>query len=95
MHKTLIEEGNFDLIRLFHLVGEEAKKEKNAIPPINKLLYWWTRKPLVVARAVYLSSTLTDIDDVKHLIGFSSTKRAFNYEPNLDFFIKKLDRPSS
>ncbi|MEM2857044.1 MAG: DUF1156 domain-containing protein [Candidatus Nitrosocaldaceae archaeon] len=55
----IIEKANIDLLDIFDKVSEEAKKEKNAIPPINKICYWWTRKPMIVSRAMVLASTLS------------------------------------
>jgi len=53
MDKRLIEKSDVDLLELFDDVSNEARKEKLAIPPINKILYWWTRKPLIVGRAYH------------------------------------------
>ena len=95
MRRTLIEEESFDLIRLFHLVGNEAKIEKNAIPPINEMLYWWTRKPLIVARAVALASSLNDIHTVKFLLGIGNEKRAYRYIPSMEIFKKNIGKDPS
>ena len=94
MYKTLIEEGSFDLIKLFYSVSEEARKEKNAVPPINQVLYWWTRKPLIVARAVILASTLTDIDVTRKLLGLSNDRRAYKYAPNMSAYKERMKRDS-
>jgi putative DNA methylase len=91
MNKTIIEEGNFELIKLFYQVSEEATKEKNAIPPINEMLYWRTRKPLIVARAVALCSTLSDIGTIRYLLCLDKDKRAFNYIPNLSVYKTKTE----
>jgi putative DNA methylase len=95
MNKVLIEEASTELLELFDLVSEEAKKEKNAVPPINKMLYWWTRKPLIVGRAIALTSTLRDIKDVKELLGLEREKRAYTYTPNLGTYKKKLGKDPS
>ncbi len=95
MDKSLIEEGSFELIKLFHLISEEAIKEKNATPPINEMLYWWTRKPLIVARSVVLTSTLNDIQSIKNLLGLDKIKRAFNYRPNVTYYTEKMRRNPS
>jgi len=95
LKKTLIEEPTIELLELFDKVSEEAVKEKHAIPPINKILYWWTRKPLIVGRAVALSSTLNDISTVKELLGFNKQKRAYEYAPNKGIYQKKLGKDPS
>ena len=84
MDKVLIEDASLELLELFEQVSEEAKKEKNAVPPITKMIYWWTRKPLIVGRAMTLTSTLQNINDVKSLIGtLNQKKRAFHHIPDL------------
>ena len=65
MKHAVIEDASVELLELFDDVGKEAKIEKNAIPPINKMIFWWTRKPLIVGRAMALASTLDNIEDVK------------------------------
>ncbi len=45
--------------------------------------YWWTRKPLVAARAVVLASLLPsdfDIIEFKKLLGLGRDKRAYTYD---------------
>jgi len=90
MKKSLIEEASIELLELFEKVSEEARKEKNAIPPINKMHYWWTRKPLIVGRAIALTSTLENIDDVKLFLGLNSSKRAYQYIPDKEKYQEKL-----
>ncbi len=65
--ERLIEVEDFDLLKLFEDISEEARIEKRpgASPPINRVLYWWTRKPLVVARALALLSTIPASPDPK------------------------------
>ena len=92
MEKTLIEEPTVDLLELLDMVSEEAKIEKNAVPPINNMLYWWTRKPLIVGRAVALASTLDNIDDVRNLLHLRREKRAYTYTPDIGIYKKKLGR---
>ncbi|MGI0093428.1 MAG: DUF1156 domain-containing protein, partial [Nitrosotalea sp.] len=92
---TVIEESNVDLLELFDQVSEDARKEKMAVPPINEMLYWWTRKPLVVGRAIALASTLSDIKAVKDLIGLGRDKRAYNYIPDAGVYKKKLGKDPS
>lgn len=67
-------------------ISEEAKKEKNGRPPTFEMHYWWTRKPLITARAAVLGSLLPadfDIQEFKKLLGLeyakTTGKRAFNY----------------
>lgn len=67
-------------------ISEEAKKEKNGRPPTFEMHYWWTRKPLITARAAVLGSLLPadfDVQEFKRLLGLdymqTTGKRAFNY----------------
>ncbi|MGC9146031.1 MAG: DUF1156 domain-containing protein, partial [Nitrososphaeria archaeon] len=41
-------------------LDEVARKEKLGRPPISEMHYWWTRKPLIVSRAVILAAVLSD-----------------------------------
>ena len=82
--KTLIEK-----ILPVEEISAEAKKEKlgNAKPPISVLHYWWTRKPLVAARAAVLGALLPEDFDItvfKRLLGLGKDKRAHNYDVDLD-----------
>lgn len=64
-------------------ISAEAKKEKSGRAPTFELHYWWTRKPLVAARATILSSILPhdfDIIEFKKMIGLGRDKRAHNYD---------------
>ena len=91
MDRALIEEKSIDHLRLFAEISEEARKEKLGRPPINEILYWWTRKPLIVGRAVTLLSTIPSsgsIRDVRPLLGLGREKRAFTYQPNREIFEK-------
>ena len=90
MKKALIEDASIELLELFDKVSEEAKIEKNAIPPINKMIYWWTRKPLIVGRAMALASTLDNIKDVKSLLGLDSDKRSYQYVPDVTKYKQKI-----
>jgi putative DNA methylase len=93
MKKALIEDSSIELLELFDEVGKEAKIEKNAVPPINKMIYWWTRKPLIVGRAMTLASTLDNIDDVKSLLGLNFEKRAYQYSADITKYAKKIGDP--
>ena len=95
MKKSVIEDSSIELLELFEKVSEEARKEKLATPPISKFLYYWTRKPLIVGRAVALASTLDNIDSVKDLLGIYGDKRAYNRTPNLELYQKSLGRSPS
>jgi len=87
---VVIEDASIELLELFDKVSKESKIEKNAVPPINKMIYWWTRKPLIVGRAMALASTLDNIDDVKSFLGFNSEKRAYQYVPDVSKYKQKL-----
>jgi putative DNA methylase len=87
---AVIEDASVELLELFDKVSQEAKIEKNAIPPINKMTHYWTRKPLIVGRAMALASTLDNIEDVKSLLGLNTENRAYKYIPDNTIFAKKL-----
>ncbi len=66
-------------------ISEEAKSEKNGRAPTFEMHYWWTRKPLVTARAAVLGALLPsdyDISDFKRLLGLGMEKRAHNFDIN-------------
>ncbi|MEM2738446.1 MAG: DUF1156 domain-containing protein [Candidatus Bathyarchaeia archaeon] len=93
MDKMLIEEKSIEHLKLFADISEEAKKEKQGRPPISELLYWWTRKPLIVGRAVTLLSTIPSqvnlsVKSIKDLLYLNADKRAFNYAPNNELYNK-------
>ena len=91
MERTLIEEKTVQHLKLFLEVSEEARKEKLAKPPINKLLYWWTRKPLIASRAVTFTSIApltVPIELIKPFLGLNKELRAFNYSPDVNNFEK-------
>ena len=72
-------------------ISEEAKKEKAGRAPTFEMHYWWTRKPLVTARAAVLGALLPsdyDISDFKRLLGLGREKRAHNHDINPDQFEK-------
>jgi len=95
LKKTLIEEPTIELLELFDKVSEEARIEKNAVPPINKIMYYWTRKPLIVGRVVTLASTLDNIEDVKSLLHLEREKRAYAYTLDVGIYKQKLGRDPS
>ena len=92
MKKTAIEESSLDMLELFESVSKEARREKTAVPPVSKMIYYWTRKPLIVGRAVALASTLDSVDDIKSLLGIYGDKRAYTRVPNLDLYKEKLGK---
>ncbi|MFZ3168527.1 MAG: DUF1156 domain-containing protein [Candidatus Methanoperedens sp.] len=68
-------------------ISEEAMKEKmgTAKPRTFEMHYWWTRKPLVTARAAVLGALLPsnyEISDFKKLLGLDRDERAHNYDIN-------------
>ena len=89
-----MEEEKRTLIETFLPVDEisaEAKKEKNGRAPTFEMHYWWTRKPLIAARAAVLGALLPsefDPQEFKKLIGLeyvnSTGKRAHNYDIPLE-----------
>jgi len=87
---VLIEESTVELLELFAEVSEESKKEKESKILLNRMAYWWTRKPLIVGRAMILSSTLDKIGDVKLFLGLESSKRAYQYTPDIELYKEKL-----
>ena len=94
MKKTAIEEASLDMLEIFESVSVEARREKLAVPPINKMVYYWTRKPLIVGRAVALASTLDSVDDVKSLLGIHGDKCAYTHVPRLDIYERKTRKKS-
>ena len=95
MEKSVIEEASVELLELFEKVSNEAIKEKKAVPAINKMIYYWTRKPLIVGRAVTLASTLDNVDTVKELLGLYGDKRAYTNKPNRELYQKRLGKSPS
>jgi adenine-specific DNA methylase len=85
MERALIEEKTIQHLKLFLEVSEEAKKEKSGRPPISEMIYWWTRKPIIVSRAVTLLSlapSSVSVETIKQHLHLNSQKRAFKYSPN-------------
>ena len=94
MKKSLIEEPTIKLLKLFGEINQEAAIETNSTI-INRLLFWWTRKPLIVGRAVALASTLDNIEDVRSLLQLNREKRAYTYSPDVGVYKKKLGQDPS
>lgn len=68
-------------------ISGEAKKEKSgwARPPTSELLFWWTRKPLIVSRAAVLGALLPKEYNDKTFrlqMGLGREKRSYLYTPN-------------
>lgn len=89
--KVLIEQPSLDLLNFFAKVNSEAKREKQMTIDYNQMSYWWTRKPLVVGRAIMLTSCLKNIDDVEQFAGLGLAK-PYDHQPNMADFIKKLGK---
>jgi len=65
-------------------INNEAQKEKLGRPPLFELTYWWTRKPLIVCRAITLASIVPkDFDErvFREILALGEEKRAHNYSP--------------
>ena len=95
MRNAAIEKASVEMLELFERVSDEAKPEKKAVPPPNKLTYYWTRKPLIVGRAVALACTLQNPKDVEKLLGFNKDHRAYKFTPSLSDYEKLLGHPPS
>ncbi|MEM0461822.1 MAG: DUF1156 domain-containing protein [Candidatus Caldarchaeum sp.] len=96
MEERIIESKSPELVGFWLEVSKEAKKEKvaAAVPPINKMLYWWTRKPLIVSRAVAAAATLPGkvcISHVKNLIGLNGDRRAYSTTVNAERYRRMVD----
>ena len=96
MERTLIEEKTIQHLKLFLEVSREAKKEKRAgRPPINEMLYWWTRKPLIVSRTVTLLSlapSKAPLELVKAFMGLNRDKAAYKIPLKRDDFEKTVKK---
>lgn len=77
------------MLEFFNKVSMSAKKEKQATISLNRLMYWWTRKPTIVGRAILLTSLCDNLDTVKQFMGLESPK-PYNYQPNSQNFLPKL-----
>ena len=72
-------------------LSREARREKKGHPPSYEIHYWWTRKPLVIARAAVLASVLpagTDHEQFHVLLGLNQAAPPYTraYTPEeLDF----------
>ncbi len=92
MKKALIEDASIEILELFDEVSKESQIEKQAKISLNRMIYWWTRKPLIVGRAVVLASTLDDIKDVRSFLGLDSKKRSYQYIPDLSVYEQKIGK---
>jgi len=93
--RVIIEKNSVELLELFDKVSTEAKKEKKAVPPINKMIYYWTRKPLVVGRAIVLASTLKNVKDVEDLLCIGDDHRAYTKTPDRAKYKRRLGQDPS
>lgn len=82
MRKAAIETASVDMLKVFESVSDESMREKRAVPPINRMIYYWTRKPLIVGRAVALACTLEKPEEVKELLGLNEKKQAYKQVPD-------------
>ena len=89
MNSSLIERSTIDVMDLFYRVSKKAKKEKQATIDLNQMMYWWTRKPLIVGRTILLASVLDKQADVEQLAGLESSK-PHEYIPDMDSLTKKI-----
>lgn len=95
MKHAIIEDSTIKVMEFFHDVGRAAKREKQSTIALNQMMYWWTRKPLVVGQAIALSSVFDNISDVKAFLRLDSQK-PYDHMPDLGLFRKKLGtEPSS
>jgi adenine-specific DNA methylase len=97
MERTLIEEKTIWHLKLFLEVSEEARREKlgHRKPPISAMLYWWTRKPLIVSRAVTLLSltpSTISLDSVKPFLSLNRDKATFRFLLNRNEFEKAVKK---
>ena len=89
MKHAVIEDASVEMLNFFNQVSKVAKKEKQATISLNRMIYWWTRKPLIVGRALVLSSCFEKISDVEYFLGLESQK-PYEYRPDLVAFKEKL-----
>ena len=82
MKSVAIEKASVEMLELFERVSAESRIEKRAIPPTNRMIYYWTRKPLIVGRAVALACTLEGPKDVELFLGLDRDGRAYKSAPN-------------
>ncbi len=95
MEKVVIENSTLKLLDFFEKVSIESKKEKLARIELNRFMYWWTRKPLSVGKAVVLASTLENFEDLELLMGkLNGDTRNLREIVNSDKYIEKLGRSS-
>jgi len=92
MDKRFIESPKFP----FSKISEASAVEKGpGRPPCWEMVFWWTRKPLISARAIIAGSLLpenTDPEKFLKSIGIGKAKSAHRVQPTLKFQnIKLLD----
>lgn len=82
MKSVAIENSSVEMLEVFERVSAESRIEKKAVPPTNKMIYYWTRKPLIVGRAVALACTLKTPKDVEMFLGLNKDGRAYKSTPS-------------
>ncbi len=90
MKHAVIEDANINVLEFFNRVGNASKKEKQTAPSITQMMAWWTKKPLIVGRAIMLSCCFNNISDVEQFLGLDQEK-PFDYNPNISDFKQKLN----
>lgn len=79
------------------LINLEARKEKLAIPPMNRMHYYFTRKPLISSRLA-IAGALLDSDSIKsdreqnQLFGLDSTLKNRAYRNVPAFLLQKIKK---
>ncbi len=89
MKHAVIEDSNVEVMEFFNRVGRASKNEKQATISLNQMMYWWTRKPLVVGKAMALTSLFDRLSDVEQFLGLDSSK-PYDHIPDTATFAKKL-----
>ena len=90
MKHAVIEDLNVNVLEFFAKVSTAAKNEKQATIDLTQMMYWWTKKPVVVGRAAILSTLFEKISDVEMFMGLDSTRPWAYDEIKPDDFTKKL-----
>lgn len=76
-------------------ISKEAKKEKTGRAPTFEMHFWWTRKPLITARAAVLGSMLPadfDSQEFKKLLGLEHVKTTGKRAHNYDIHAERLEQ---
>ncbi len=89
MKHAVIEDSNVEVMEFFNRVGRASKNEKQATISLNQMMCWWTRKPLVVGKAMVLASLFDKVSDAEQFLGLDSPK-PYDHIPDTTMFTKKL-----